>query len=207
MDCSRDPSGRKFPPSDTCVIRLLQFSLSVPGDDLGDELPGCRVNVGQQGAVVGSTGQGIPVDFDEAGSRGGGRGHVVVGGRGCRVRPHLPLPLPHRSVSVAVGAPPQEEVREALCAGLGPGGPRPEEGRGRRRGRCRGGQRGSGVREGRGRGRGGLVEGGGVRAGGGPGNNRGREVGGRQMEGRGSREEGTSQLRVMTEQTQTNNRD
>lgn len=32
-------------------------------------------------------------------------------------------------------------------------------------------------------------------------------VGGRQMEGRGSREEGTSQLRVMTEQTQTNNRD
>lgn len=26
------------------------------------------------------------------------------------------------------------------------------------------------------------------------------------MEGRGSREEGTSQLRVMTEQTQTNNR-
>lgn len=132
------------------------------------------MNVSQQGAVVGSTGQGIPVDFDEAGSRGGGWGKVVVGGRGSRVRPHLPLPLPHRSVPVAVGAPPQEEMRETLCAGLGPGRPRPEEGRGRRRGRCWGGQRGSGVREGRGRSRGGLVEGGSVRAGGGPGNNKRR---------------------------------
>lgn len=177
MKCSREPSERRFPPFNTCVIHLLQFSLSVPGDDLGNELPGCRVNVCQQGAVVGSTGQGIPVDFDEAGSGRGGRGKVVVGGRGSRVRPHLPFPLPHCSVSVAVGAPPQEEMGETLCTGLGPGRPRPEKGRGRRRGRCRGGQRGSGVRERRGRGRGGLVEGGSVRAGGGPRNNRRRGEG------------------------------
>lgn len=64
--------------SPTCVIRLLPLSLCVASDNLGNELPGCRVNVGQQGSIVGSTGQGIPIDLDQAWGRGRGRGQVVV---------------------------------------------------------------------------------------------------------------------------------
>lgn len=68
--------------SRTYVICFLPFSLSVPSDDLGDELPGCRVNIGQQGAIVGSTGEGIAIDLDQARSGRRGRGYIVVGGGG-----------------------------------------------------------------------------------------------------------------------------
>lgn len=151
---------------ENCVICLLPLPLRVPSDDLGDELLGCRVTVGQQGAIVGPTGKGIPIDLDQARGRGRGRGQVVVGGRSSWVSPKLSLPLPHRPVPVAVWAPSQEEVGKPFCAGLRPSRPRPEEGRGRRWGWGRGSQREGGVRKGRGRSRGGLVEGGCVRAGG-----------------------------------------
>lgn len=81
MGHSKGPNERIF-PSRTCVICLLPLSLSVPSDDLGDELPGCRVNVGQQRSIVGPTGEGIPIDLDQAWGRGRGRGQVVMGGGG-----------------------------------------------------------------------------------------------------------------------------
>lgn len=81
MDHSTCPNEPKF-PFHTCVICLLPLSFSVTSDDLGNELPGCRVYVGQQGAIIGSTGEGIPIDFDQAWGGGRGRGQIVVGGRG-----------------------------------------------------------------------------------------------------------------------------
>lgn len=74
--------SRYVSASCTCVVCLVSLSLGVTGDDLGDELPGCGVDVGQQGAVVGAAGEGISIDLDEAWCRGRSRGEVVVGGRG-----------------------------------------------------------------------------------------------------------------------------
>lgn len=74
------------------------------------------MNVGQQGAIVSPTGEGIPIDLDQAWGRGGGRGQVMVGGGGSRVGPYLSLLLPHCPIPVTVGTPPQEEMGEALGA-------------------------------------------------------------------------------------------
>lgn len=172
----------------TCVIRLLPFPLRVPGDDLGDELSGRRLNVGQKRAIIGPTGKGIPIDLDQARGRGRGRGQVVMGGGGSGMSPKLSLPVPHRPVPVTVRAPSQEELGKALSAGLGPSRPGPEEGRGRGQGRGRGSQREGRVRKGRGRSRGGLVEGGCVRAGGRPENSTGGEDGRRKEEGERKRQ-------------------
>lgn len=49
----------------TCIIRLLSFSIGVAGDDLADKLPGCGVNVCQQGAIVGSSIESIPIDLNQ----------------------------------------------------------------------------------------------------------------------------------------------
>lgn len=105
MDRSRGPNEPKF-PFHTCVICLLPLSFSVASDDLGNELPSCGVYVGQQGAIIGSTGECISIDFDQAWGRGRSRGQVVVGGGGCRMSPNFSLLLSHCPVPVTVGTPP-----------------------------------------------------------------------------------------------------
>lgn len=131
MDCSRGhrEERKKVPLCHTCVIVLIPLSFSVASDDLGDELPGCGVTVSQQGAIVGSTGESITIDLYQARGRGRGWGQVVMGGGGGRRSPKLSLPLSHCSVPITVGAPPQEELRNTLCARLGSCRLWPEEGR------------------------------------------------------------------------------
>lgn len=122
------------------------------------------MDVGQETAVVGTAGQSVPVDLNEPRGGGRGRGQVVMGGGGGGMRPQLPLAFTYGPVAVAVGASPQEEVGQALGAGLRGSGTRPEERGGG--GRAGGGasQGGGGGGQGRGGNRGSLVEGGGIGA-------------------------------------------